>query len=218
MPIGAPSHPESWHLGNTVVPMSKIDDLIARIRVLEDEVQAEYDKRREDFAFVIEEKRVQFSEAVSALQRGSRRGLFGYVTGASILSWLVAPVIYVGIVPLALLDLFLTIYQSICFRVYRIAKVKRSDYLVLDRGDLPYLNVLEKLNCMYCGYANGLMGWAREIAARTEQFFCPIKHARRILAAHDRYHGFFEYGDAESYRLGLERLRGALAPVEEAER
>ena len=114
-----------------------------------------------------------------------------------------------------LLDLFLTIYQAICFRVYHIAKVKRSEYVVLDRGDLPYLNILEKFNCMYCGYANGLLGWAREIAARTEQFFCPIKHARRILAAHDLYPGFFEYGDAESYRLGLERLRCALAPTDD---
>lgn len=83
--------------------------------------------------------------------------------------------------------------------------------LLLDRGDLPYLNALEKFNCFYCGYANGLMGYGREVAARTEQFFCPIKHARRIRAAHDRYPGFFEYGDADSYRLGLERLRDNLA-------
>ena len=195
--------------------MSQIDDLIARIRVLEDEVQTEYSRKREDFAFVVEAKRVRFSEAVTRLHRASKRGLFGYVTTAPILSWLVAPVIYLGFVPMLLLDLFLTIYQAICFRVYHIAKVKRSEYVVLDRGDLPYLNILEKFNCMYCGYANGLLGWAREIAARTEQFFCPIKHARRILAAHDLYPGFFEYGDAESYRLGLERLRCALAPTDD---
>jgi len=93
----------------------------------------------------------------------------------------------------------------------------RSDYLVLDRGDLPYLNILERFNCFYCGYANGLMGYAREISARTEQYFCPIKHARRILAAHEHYPSFFEYGDAESYRLGLERLRNALAESPSAE-
>jgi len=109
-----------------------------------------------------------------------------------------------------LLDVFLWIFQSICFPVYGIPKAKRSDYVVLDRGDLPYLNAVERLNCLYCGYANGLAAYFREIAARTEQYWCPIKHARRISAAHDRYPGFFEYGDSQSYRLGLERLRAAI--------
>jgi hypothetical protein len=70
--------------------------------------------------------------------------------------------------------------------------------------------VLEKFNCMYCGYANGVASYFREVAARTEQYWCPIKHARRIVAAHDRYPGFFEYGDSENYRLGLERLRDSI--------
>jgi hypothetical protein len=125
----------------------------------------------------------------------------------------VAPIIYAGWIPLLMLDAFLFLYQAICFPVYHITKVTRSEYVVLDRGDLPYLNVLEQFNCFYCGYANGLIGYSREIAARTEQYFCPIKHARRIRAAHERYPAFFEYGDAESYRLGLERLRDTLALI-----
>ncbi len=195
--------------------MSRIDELIERMKAIEAEMQVEFDKRREDFHFVMDERRARFSEEVAALQRGSRIGLVRYVTGASLLSWLVAPVIYVGFVPLFLLDVFLFLYQAICFPVYHITKVKRSDYLALDRGDLPYLNVLEQFNCFYCGYANGLIGYAREIAARTEQYFCPIKHARRITAAHERYPSFFEYGDAESYRRGLERLRRSLAEAQD---
>ena len=193
--------------------MSRIDDVIERMKTLEAELQVEFDKKREDFHFVMDQKRARFSEEVAAVQRVSRVGLVRYLTGASLLSWIVAPVIYVGWVPLLLLDAFLFLYQAICFPVYHITKVRRSEYLVLDRGDLPYLNVLERFNCFYCGYANGLMGYSREVAARTEQYFCPIKHARRIRAAHDRYPTFFEYGDAESYRLGLERLRDSLAIV-----
>ena len=193
--------------------MARIDELIEQIQVLECDVQTEFDKKRDDFRFVIDEKRTEFSEQVAELRR-SKVGLFQYVTGASFLSWLVAPVIYSGFVPMLLLDAFLFVYQAVCFPVYHITRAKRSDYVVLDRGDLPYLNILEKFNCFYCGYANGLMGYAREIAARTEQFFCPIKHARRIIAAHDRYPSFFEYGDAQSYGHGLERLRDALAVAE----
>lgn len=196
--------------------MSRIDGLIEQLRGLEEEIQTEFDKKRGDFRFVVDTRRIRFSEEVAALQRGSRRGLFGYITGASLAIWLTTPVIYLGIVPLALLDLFIGVYQAICFPVYHIPKVRRSDYVVLDRGDLPYLNVLEKLGCAYCGYANGVAAYFREVSARTEQYWCPIKHARRIVAAHDRYPGFFEYGDAESYRLGLERLREALASSEDA--
>jgi hypothetical protein len=204
----------TWHLTTeSGALMPRVDDLILRIRVLEDEVQVEYERRRAAFGIVVEEKRVRFSEELSAMQRTARVGLWRYVSRASILSWIVAPVIYAGIVPLVLLDLFLFVYQQTCMRVYRIARVKRSDYLALDRGDLTYLNVLERFNCQYCGYANGLVAYAREITARTEQFFCPIKHARRVLAAHDHYPLFFDYGDAESYRLGLTRLREALAEI-----
>jgi len=190
--------------------MSRIDELIERMRGLEDEIQVEFEARRADFRFVVEEKRARFSDEVALGQRQSRVGLLRYVTSASFLSWLVAPIIYSGIVPLVLLDLFLQVFQAVCFPVYRITKAQRSEYIVLDRGDLPYLNVLEQFNCFYCGYANGVVAYGREIAARTEQYFCPIKHARRIKAAHDRYPSFFEYGDADSYRHGLERLRDAL--------
>ncbi len=190
--------------------MPRIDDLIDQIRVLEEEMQTEYAKKRDDFGLVVGRRRVEFSEQVAALQRESKSGLVRYVAGASWLMGITAPVIYLGIVPMLLLDAFLFLYQAICFPVYGIAKAKRSDYLVLDRGDLPYLNALEKLNCGYCGYANGLAAYFREISARTEQYWCPIKHARRIIAAHDRYPGFMEYGDAENYQLGLERLRDAL--------
>jgi hypothetical protein len=195
--------------------MSRIDDLIEQMRVLEEQVQTEFDKRRDDFRFVMDNRRIRFSAEVTALQRGKKVGLYRYVTGAAILFWITAPIIYLGVIPMLALDLFLLIYQGICFPVYGIPKARRSNYVVFDRGDLPYLNPLEKLNCMYCGYANGLAAYFREISARTEQFWCPIKHARRILDAHDRYPGFFEYGDAESYRLGLERLRAAMAEVDE---
>jgi hypothetical protein len=195
--------------------MSNIDELIVRIRGLEEEMQAEFDKKRDDFRFVIDKRRARFSEDVTQLQRISKVGLVRYVTGASLLSLIVAPVIYSGVVAFLLLDLFLLVYQAVCFPIYQITKVKRAEYVVFDRGDLPYLNAVEKLNCAYCGYANGLMGFAREIAARTEQYFCPIKHARRIRAAHGHYSNFFEYGDAESYRRGLMRLRENLAAAAE---
>ena len=195
--------------------MSRVDEIIAHLQGFEEEVRVEFEKRRSDFRFVIDEKRLRFGQDVIALQQlRFKRGVLAYLSRARPLSWLATPVIWLGIVPVALLDLFVVVYQAACFPAYDIPKVKRSEYVVLDRGDLEYLNAIEKLNCVYCGYANGVAGLFREVAARTEQYWCPIKHARRIVAEHDYYPNFFEHGDAESYRLGLERLRRALAEVE----
>ncbi|KAB0666863.1 hypothetical protein F6V25_05460 [Oryzomonas japonica] len=185
----------------------QIDELIQKIRELEEELEVEFRTKREQFQFIIEEKRVRFAEEVAHQQRRLKTGLFRYLAESRPLNVLTAPIIYTGFIPFLVLDLFLLIYQTVCFPIYEIPKVKRSEYLTFDREDLPYLNIIEKLNCFYCSYGNGLAAYFREIAARTEQYWCPIKHARRIRAAHDRYPRFFEYGDAESYRKGLERLR-----------
>lgn len=123
---------------------------------------------------------------------------------------LTAPVIYAMVIPIALLDLFFSVYQAICFPVYGIPRVSRRAFVVIDRHHLEVLDWFEKLNCVYCGYANGVLAYAREIAARTEQYWCPIKHARTALGAHARYAAFMEYG-SEDFEGGRETLRRALA-------
>jgi hypothetical protein len=92
--------------------------------------------------------------------------------------------------------------------------VKRQRYIVIDHQSLAYLNLIEKLNCLYCGYFNGLIAYVREVAARTEQYWCPVKHARRLAAMHSRYGKFLEYGDAEGYRRQLEEIRRDFKDVE----
>jgi hypothetical protein len=64
---------------------------------------------------------------------------------------------------------------------------------------------------MYCTYGNGLLAYATEIIARTEQYFCPIKHARKMMGRHARYARFVEYGEAEEYQAKLEQFRTDLA-------
>lgn len=136
-----------------------------------------------------------------------------YLARTRLLVVLTAPFIYALIVPLVLLDLFVTLYQAACFPVYGIPKVHRRDYIVIDRQHLAYLNALQKLNCIYCGYANGLIGWVREIAARTEAHWCPIKHARRIADPHLRYPEFVDFGDETAFQKRVEALRaGASGP------
>ncbi len=188
----------------------QIAELIENIRVLQGELDAALAKRRGDLRVGLEHGRIKFEEELLRRHRELRRKLLPYVLGANPLVILTAPVIYAGIIPFLVLDLFVTLYQAVCFPIYRIAKVKRADYIVFDRHHLAYLNALERLNCAYCAYANGLIGYAREIAARTEQYWCPIKHARRVIGTHERYALFGDFGDAEEYQKELGRLRKAL--------
>jgi hypothetical protein len=186
---------------------TKIDDLLARMHALEEELQSEFARKREEIGFLIENKRVRFAREVLEKQHLARLGIWRFLRNSRISVALTAPLIYSGFIPFALMDLFVTLYQRTCFPVYGIPRVRRADYMAFDRGDLPYLNAIERFNCFYCSYGNGVAAYLREVAARTEQSWCPIKHARRIVAAHERYPRFFEFGDAEAYRKGLERIR-----------
>jgi hypothetical protein len=180
--------------------------LTEKISELEAELEAELAQRRAELRVGMEKGRAFFEEEILRRHRELRTRLSTYILNAHPLVILTAPVIYAMIVPFAVLDLFVTIYQAVCFPVYGIPKVRRSDYLVFDRHHLAYLNALEKLNCAYCSYANGLIGYVREIAGRTEQYWCPIKHARRVIGAHARYATFEDFGDADGYRKWLAHL------------
>lgn len=145
-----------------------------------------------------------------ASPRDYKRGLFTYITHGDLPTLFIAPVIYSLVLPLALLDAWATLYQWICFSVLGIARVRRRSFFVLDRHRLPYLNVLEKMNCTFCSYANGVLGYVREIQARTEVYWCPIKHRKMVVHPHGRYGDFFEYGDAAAFRRGLNAQRRRL--------
>ena len=124
---------------------------------------------------------------------------------------LTAPIIYAMALPIAFLDVTVSVYQAVCFRLWGIERASRSAYLVIDRHRLSYLNAVQKVHCVYCGYANGVLAYAVDVTARTEQFWCPIKHATDIPAPHDRYAGFLPYGDARAFAQKRLALRDALA-------
>ncbi len=180
-----------------------LDELLARIRALQEEVEETYRQAQLE----IEERKARLAGEFLKRQRAYKVGLARFIARARPLVLLSAPVIYLGWIPFLLMDLFVTVYQAICFPIYGIPKARRADYLVFDRERLPYLNAIERFNCFYCSYGNGVVAYAREVAARTEQYWCPIKHARRLRAAHDYYPKFIDHGDAEGYRRELERLR-----------
>ena len=186
---------------------TQLDTLTEKLRGIEAEIEVEMSKRREQLRFRLENKKIVFAHEVLRLHREIKTRLSRYILDAHPLVILVTPVIYALIVPIALLDLATMAYQAICFPVYGIPKVRRRDYLVFDRHHLAYLNAVEKINCAYCSYASGVAGFFREVAARTEVYWCPIKHARRVLGPHPHYQGFADFGDAEGFRAKIDAMQ-----------
>lgn len=191
-----------------------INDILARIARLEEELEAELQRRRQELHVNLERRRAHFDEIVLAQQRRYKMGLLRYVIGAELRHVVSMPFIFSLVLPMALLDLALTAYQWICFPLFRIKIVRRRNFWAYDRSQLAYLNLLEKINCAYCSYGNGLAAYFTEIASLTEQYWCPIKHARRMLHAPARYDHFLDYGDAENYRSELKNLREQLGKIE----
>jgi hypothetical protein len=169
------------------------------VEKLEEEIKSQF--------YELRKGKVWFSEEVKREHRKLKTSLVRYILSLRFMVILTAPFIYGCIVPFVLLDLFVFLYQAVSFPIYGIPKARRHDYMAIDRNQLRYLNALEGLNCIYCSYANGLLAYVVEIAGRTEQHWCPIKHARRIQHAHDRYSHFLTYGDASAYRKRIEEVR-----------
>lgn len=188
----------------------RIQVLLAQMTALEDELRDALHEQETRMLFEIKGKQVEFEQSIRQAHHRLKTGFFRWLVSYRPQNLITGPVIYSMIVPLLILDLSVTLYQAFCFPIYRIDKVRRTDYIVLDRNRLEYLNFFERFHCNYCGYASGLVAYVYEILARTEQYFCPIKHARRILGTHTRYRRFLDYGEAADYAARVEAFRVAL--------
>ena len=190
---------------------ARVSEILAEIRRLEDELEEAIETQEVRFFYRIEGTKIRFEKTVKDAHLKLRVGILSWLSDSSPRNIITAPLIYAMIIPFALLDAAVSGYQFICFPLYRIPKVRRGKYIVIDRQGLSYLNGIEKFNCMYCGYANGVIAYAREIAARTEQYWCPVKHAHKILDPHRRYARFADFGDSEDFHRHVDDMRDALA-------
>jgi hypothetical protein len=191
----------------------KISHLLAQMAALEDELRTAVHEQESRMFFSIKGKRVEFERSVKDAHYKLKKNVFKWLVTNRPQNLITGPIIYGMALPMAALDLLVTLYQWTCFPIYGITKVRRKDYIVFDRHHLGYLNLIEKFHCTYCEYGNGLMGYMAEILARTEEYFCPIKHAHKILGTHRRYNRFLDYGDAADYEKKLEEYRVGLGKL-----
>jgi len=113
------------------------------------------------------------------------------------------PFIWLPLPFLLVLDLIVELYHQVCFPIYGLPKVKRKEFiLIIDRNKLKYLYPLEKLGCMYCGYANGVVAYFKEIANRTEKYWCGVMHENKPgfkTQAHQVDQNFSVFNDEKDF-------------------
>jgi len=185
----------------------RIEQLVQNIKALEEELRTVLYEQQSKLFKAAENGRVEFERNVKDAHRQLKVGLFSWLRTSQLKHVLSAPFIYGLIIPVIIFDVGISIFQAVCFRLYGIEKVRRSNYIVVDRHRLAYLNIIEKINCLYCEYVNGLIAYAREIGSRTEQFWCPIKHAQKMVDVHKRYADFIDYGDGAHYQKLAQQAR-----------
>ncbi|HSR74076.1 MAG TPA: hypothetical protein VLL31_04465 [Sulfurovum sp.] len=185
----------------------KIREIIEEIDRMKLKLAEEIDKQESHISYEIKNGYVTFEKEVLAKQKENMKNLLSWFREVPLLHLLTAPLIYAMVIPAIIFDVLLFVYQQVAFRVFKFEFIKRSDYMHFDHHYLGYLNAIEKLNCLYCSYFNGLMLYASAIAGRTELYFCPIKHAKKVVAQHMYYDEFLSYGDEEDYQEKLKELR-----------
>jgi hypothetical protein len=184
------------------------------IRTLEKELRQEIQRIRID-SFEIREKTIHFRDEVLSRHRMQIVGLLTYIRRAKLKHILCLPIIWLCLLPAVVMDVVVSFYQAVCFPLFGIPKVKRGEHVIFDRRHLRYLNVIEKLNCLYCSYFNGVVSFATEVGARTEQYWCPIKHAAQLKTIHSRYHTFVDFGDSDEFRKKLPDIRKNFSDIKD---
>ncbi len=96
----------------------QIEQILKKISYLEKKLQDELRKEDKLFDFTFEGKKVCFNKELLKEQQKHLEDIFTYLKNAPILYIITSPIIYGLIIPALILDITVTIYQAINFRVY----------------------------------------------------------------------------------------------------
>lgn len=186
---------------------SKINELLKDIEKKKKELLKEYKNIMKKYGFTIKKGKIVFSSDIIQLNKLKKQSIIHTLLNFRVREFIGIPFTLLMIIPAVILDLFLLMYQETVFRAYRIPLVHRKNYIVYDKWKLDYLNLIQKFNCSYCSYVNGLFSYAVEIAWRTEKHWCPIKHANKTNGSHQWEKDFADFWDSSGFVDILESRR-----------
>lgn len=110
--------------------------------------------------------------------------------------FIAASSIFSMVIPVLIVDISLFFYQTVYFGLMGIPKIKRSEFVGIDRWDFTKLNIVQRISCAYCDYANGVIDYAKTVARQTELYNCAIKYSHAKKNTEERTE-YFERKDFE---------------------
>jgi len=111
------------------MPNSAIQDLIDQFNQIKKNLEMDVESKRKQFDYQFNKKRIIFEKVLLKAHKKLKTGSLRYLFNANLLTIITAPLIYMLIVPLLLLDLFVSLYQAICFPIYKVKKLKEVTIL-----------------------------------------------------------------------------------------
>jgi hypothetical protein len=102
----------------------QIPTLLERIQQLERELRAEIKKKETQFGYEVRDRKAHFTAAVAARHRNLARAIGSYVRASILFNVLTAAFVWIVLVPVVMLHVTASVFQSICFPVYGIPKVR----------------------------------------------------------------------------------------------
>ena len=103
-----------------------MDRIVERLRHAEDDLRRDVEAQQQRWHYTVHRRRVRFDHELRDAHRRLKLGIAAYIRHGSVFSLLTAPLIYSLLLPLALLDLWVTLYQWICLPIYGVARVSRK--------------------------------------------------------------------------------------------
>lgn len=97
-----------------------IRQLLAQINALEDELRTALHEQESRLSYEVNGKRVEFERAIRDAHSRLKVGIVRWIIADRPQNLICAPFIYGMIIPLAFFDLCITIYQAVCFPIFRI--------------------------------------------------------------------------------------------------
>jgi len=115
----------------------QINEFLDRIRQLEVDIEQEVQRRRQQFQADFDQRKVKFEHEVLNQQRRFKQGVVNYLLTSDWRHLLTMPLIYPVLLPMLLLDVMVSLYQWVCFPLYSMPRVKRSDFLSMTAPIWP---------------------------------------------------------------------------------
>ncbi|MFT6589714.1 MAG: hypothetical protein ACI9I0_000224 [Rhodoferax sp.] len=131
----------------------RINEILAQMAALREKLRSIMYAQKSRMFFQIKGKHITFEPTVKTAHHQRKNNFFRWLIKSRTQNLITRPISYSIVLPLMLLDLCVSFYQWSCLPIYGITKVRRSDYIVIDRHHLEFLNFIEKFHCTHSNIA-----------------------------------------------------------------